>query len=81
MIITNIKGGLGNQMFQYAAGRSLALLHGVPLKLDLSAFAEHVPGDTIRYYALNAFELRAEPATPARFTWRWMLTACPLSLR
>jgi len=30
-----IYGGLGNQMFQYAMGRALALRHGLPLKLDL----------------------------------------------
>lgn len=35
MIAIRIYGGLGNQMFQYAAGRALALRHGVPLKLDL----------------------------------------------
>lgn len=38
MIITHIIGGLGNQMFQYAAGRALALANGVPLHLDVSGF-------------------------------------------
>ena len=38
MIITNVIGGLGNQMFQYAFGRALALRHRVPLKLDLHEF-------------------------------------------
>lgn len=35
MIITKLIGGLGNQMFQYAAGLALALEHDVPLRLDL----------------------------------------------
>ena len=39
MIITNLIGGLGNQMFQYAAGRALSLECGVPLQLDVSGFA------------------------------------------
>lgn len=38
MIITQINGGLGNQMFQYAAGRSLALRHDVDLVLDTRIF-------------------------------------------
>ena len=38
MIITKIKGGLGNQLFQYAVGRAVALHHKVPLKFDLSIF-------------------------------------------
>lgn len=38
MVISNIIGGLGNQMFQYAAGRALSLRLGVALKLDTSGF-------------------------------------------
>lgn len=38
MIITNILGGLGNQMFQYAAGRALSLARGSSHLLDISAF-------------------------------------------
>jgi Glycosyl transferase family 11 len=41
-------GGLGNQMFQYAAGKALAERHGVPLALDLSGF---------KNYALRSFLL------------------------
>lgn len=49
MIIVKIIGGLGNQMFQYAAARALAIRKGVPLKLDISAFAT--------YYLHQGFEL------------------------
>jgi hypothetical protein len=40
MISVSLMGGLGNQMFQYAAGKALAERHGVSLALalDLSAF-------------------------------------------
>lgn len=39
MVISNIIGGLGNQMFQYAAGRALSLKLRVPLKLDTRDFS------------------------------------------
>ena len=38
MITVSLIGGLGNQMFQYAAGKALAERHGVPLALDISGF-------------------------------------------
>ncbi len=41
MIISNLIGGLGNQMFQYAAGRALSLQRKQPLLLDVSGFANY----------------------------------------
>lgn len=41
MIIFHVLGGLGNQMFQYAAGRSLSYKHGVQLFLDVSDFGDY----------------------------------------
>ena len=38
VIISNLIGGLGNQMFQYAAGRSLSLSLDTRLFLDISGF-------------------------------------------
>jgi hypothetical protein len=38
MIISHLIGGLGNQMFQYAATRSLSLERGVSLNLDVQDF-------------------------------------------
>lgn len=49
VIITNIIGGLGNQMFQYAAGKALASRLDVPLYLDLGEFSS--------YGLHNGFEL------------------------
>lgn len=40
MVISNIIGGLGNQMFQYSTGRALALRKGISFKLDISAFGK-----------------------------------------
>jgi hypothetical protein len=41
MVTVRIIGGLGNQMFQYAAGRALSLRSGVPLRLDITGFADY----------------------------------------
>lgn len=38
MITTTVKGGLGNQMFQYAAGYALSRRLGVAMQLDLSFY-------------------------------------------
>lgn len=40
MIVVRMTGGLGNQMFQYAAGRRLALKHGVELRLDVGFYRD-----------------------------------------
>ncbi len=62
MIITAIKGGLGNQMFQYAFGRKLSLLRNEELYLDLGWFQN--PGeDTRRTFGLNQFNIQAKIAT------------------
>lgn len=41
MIVSQVIGGLGNQMFQYAVGRTLTLERGVPLRLDICGFANY----------------------------------------
>ena len=61
MIITHINGGLGNQMFQYAAGRALALRHGTELLLDTRIF----DGKTQFGLGLNHFAKNARQALPA----------------
>jgi len=58
-IIIKLGGGLGNQLFQYALGRSLALTKGKEVKFDLSWFEiykERVP-------KLNHFNTAVEIAT------------------
>jgi hypothetical protein len=49
MITVSLIGGLGNQMFQYAAGKALAERHGVGLALDLSGFQN----DVLRSFLLD----------------------------
>ena len=55
MITVNLKGGLGNQLFQYAFGRRLSLLRQEELVLDLDG----LKADTVtkREYALEPFKL------------------------
>ncbi len=60
MVIVRLMGGLGNQMFQYAAARRIALAHNVPLKLDVSWFA----GQPDRAYGLHALNIQEAFATP-----------------
>ncbi|MDT8991562.1 alpha-1,2-fucosyltransferase [Curvibacter sp. APW13] len=58
-IILRVEGGLGNQLFQYAAARSLADRLGYGLLLDLRGLTEN--GD--RDYQLNLYSIRAEIAS------------------
>lgn len=62
MIIVRISGGLGNQMFQYAAGRAIALNTGQPLVLD----RRHYLRPREHGYALGAFALADMPMNDAQ---------------
>lgn len=55
-ILIRLVGGLGNQMFQYAAARALALRSGGSVGLDLSWFGT----DSERQYALEPFAIEAD---------------------
>jgi len=60
MIIVKLIGGLGNQMFQYAAARRMAYFHKTTLKLDISAFNWY----KLRTYSLNHFNIMENIANP-----------------
>ena len=59
MIIVRLIGGLGNQLFQYAAARRLAHMRKVDLKLDTLDF----DGYPLRTYHLNHFNIIEQFAT------------------
>jgi len=59
MIIVKLIGGLGNQMFQYAAGRNLAIKNNTILKLDISGFKDY----KLRNYDLGRFKILEDIAT------------------
>lgn len=59
MIITKLIGGLGNQMFQYAVGRHLAMKGNEVFKLDISGFNHY----KLRNYDLDSFNIQENFAT------------------
>lgn len=58
---------MGNQMFQYAAGRRLALKHKTTLKLDLTFLLDRTPREnfTYRNYDLDVFNIQENFASPS----------------
>lgn len=56
MITLILSGGLGNQMFQYAAGRALSLRHNTELCIDLYLLTKKTKA-TIRNYELSIFTI------------------------
>lgn len=56
MIALVLKDGLGNQLFQYAAGRSLAEKKKTKLKLDIS----HYKVNKVRTYSLHHFAIQED---------------------
>jgi hypothetical protein len=59
MVIVRLIGGLGNQIFQYALGRTLAARRESILKLDISSYRSH----PLRSYSLHNFRIREIFAT------------------
>jgi hypothetical protein len=55
MVVVKLMGGMGNQLFQYATGRCLAIKKGTSLSLDLSWF----PLQSLRSFELKHFALAA----------------------
>lgn len=78
-IIIQLLGGLGNQMFQYAIGKRLALCSNKKLLVDTSILEDHSPGrhETNRKYKLNIFKLRVTKATTSE---RWLYNTHSLPL-
>ena len=62
-IIAQLQGGLGNQLFQYAAARSLALRHQAPLLLDQSWFARTYDDVTPRDPLLSLLQIKGSLIT------------------
>ncbi|MFH1827617.1 MAG: alpha-1,2-fucosyltransferase [bacterium] len=62
MIITKLIGGLGNQMFQYVAGRRAAIANKTELNFDITGYVHQV-GITKREYMLHIFRIDEKFAT------------------
>lgn len=68
MIIVQLQGGLGNQMFQYAVGRYLSIYFNTDLYFDFE-FLERINHElefTPRQYELHIFHLSVQPVDRAR---------------
>ena len=61
LIITHIMGGIGNQLFQYALGRCLALKSNTELKLDIGKNTSKSSHHS--YYRLDYFNIQQNFAT------------------
>ena len=57
MIIVRLTGGMGNQMFQYAAGRALSLKQGVPLALDTEWLLDRTPRPKFLNFVFRNYDL------------------------
>lgn len=60
LVIVKLIGGLGNQMFQYAAGRALSLTHDAELKLDISSYGNYKLHNGYELHVLNVAARFAE---------------------
>jgi hypothetical protein len=63
MIISKLIGGLGNQMFQYAAGLALAQARRTVLKLDVSWYRAYDEYESHNRYGLSCFNISEQFAT------------------
>lgn len=63
MIVVNLMGGLGNQMFQYALGRQLSVLNQTELLLDCTFLNAAATQHIKREYELDIFPVKARIAT------------------
>ena len=83
MVIVQLIGGIGNQMFQYACGRHLAILNNTELKLDISLLQNRVPfrkDFVFRNYDLDIFNIEATIATASDiplYPSSWKINSIP----
>jgi hypothetical protein len=76
-VLVELIGGLGNQMFQYAAARAVAIRSNAPLILDVSWLST----ETQRHFALRPFRIKAEILESARHRSRWNVAFWRLAQR
>ncbi len=64
MLIVQLKGGLGNQLFQYAFGRRLAIIRNEEFLLD----SEGLKNDLVtnRHFSLEPFKIKGDLAEEAK---------------
>ena len=63
MIIVELRGGLGNQLFQFARGYAQAKAHDVQLRVDTRRMDRSEVGVTQRSYELDGLGIELEEAS------------------
>ena len=56
MVIVNLMGGIGNQLFQYALGRHLSIKNNTTLRLDINGYKSY----KWHNYSLNLFSIEED---------------------
>lgn len=59
MIVVKLKGGLGNQLFQYAIAKKISLRYNVDVVLDITAFENY----KLHKYSLDHFDFKKRIAS------------------
>lgn len=67
MIVVRINGGLGNQLFQYAAGLTISMRNKSELLLDISDLKSTKKNETRREFLLSNFNVPIKIATEGDF--------------
>lgn len=76
MITVALSGGLGNQMFQYAAGRALALQLESEVALDLTSYIANRGRSWVRDFDLDVFNhqaVRIDTSVSWKIKYAWKL--------
>ncbi len=61
MIIVNVKGGIGNQLYQYALARKIGMTCGCEVKLDIRSYRDYIFPHKFRLDVFNTvFEIASE---------------------
>jgi hypothetical protein len=81
MIVVQLKGGLGNQLFQYAAGKALAIKHGAQLYLDVRQLSKVEKKNTPRNYELGIFSHSADIYISKKYPLDIISAYSPLAMK
>lgn len=81
MICTALNGGLGNQLFQYAAGRQLAIRQQTELLLDDNQLSAARTRTTSRQLELHHFKVSAQPVASQHVAGLRLARRLPLLAR
>lgn len=76
MITVALSGGLGNQMFQYAAGRALALRLNTGVALDLTSYIANRGRSWVRDFELDVFNhgaTRVHDSVSYKIKYAWKM--------